>query len=397
MLNFSPFGGGASGTHWMVQTNFRLRAGSFALLFISVALDWYVKGATGAMWVMLALQFLLYPQLMYWRARRSKVPHETELRNLLIDSLLVGVWVALLQFALWPSFALWVGSTLNITVVRGWKGLRDGTLMFAAGILLSVLLFGLHFAQDTGWPTTLLLMFGLSFYLLALANASNNRNVKLRETREQLRLGEQAMQATNDMLEQRLAEIQTLQERLKEQALRDPMTGLFNRRYLDTIVPHELARCTREKLPLCLMMIDLDHFKNVNDTYGHQGGDEVLKVLSALLLASVRASDVACRYGGEEFLLLLPNMSAENAVSRAEEWRAAFAATAVNFAGTTIHATLSIGVALYPEEGSSVDELTRCADLALYRAKEQGRNRVVLFRAANAIQNLPAAASDCVI
>jgi diguanylate cyclase (GGDEF)-like protein len=397
MFNPSPFAGSKPGTHWMVQTNFRLRAGSFALLFVSVALDWYVKGATATMWVLLALQFLVYPQLMHWRARLSKVQHETEMNNLLIDSFLVGVWVALLQFALWPSFALWVGSTLNITVVRGWKGLRNGTCMFVAGILLSVLLFGWRFAPDTGLPTTLLLMFGLAFYLLALANASNNRNVKLRQTREQLRLGEQAMQASNAILEQRLAEIQILQDRLKEQALRDPMTGLFNRRYLDTIVPHELARCSREKLPLCVMMIDLDHFKTVNDTYGHQGGDEVLKALAELLLASVRASDVACRYGGEEFLLLLPNMSADNAVTRAEHWRAAFAATTVNFGGAAIQATLSIGIALYPEEGGTADELTRCADLALYEAKKRGRNRVVLFRAPNAIQNLPVPQQNCVI
>ena len=397
MRNLFLFVGKTSRAHWIVQTTHRLRTMSFALVFAGIAVDWYQKGASPLMWLLLALQFLVYPHLMFWRACRAKVAHAAEFDNLLIDSLLIGVWVAALQFSLWPSFALWLGSTLNITIIRGGKGLRDGTVMFVAGVLASVVLFGFHFAPQTGWPTTLLLMFGISAYLIAIGYASNNRNVKLRETREQLRLGEKALHASNDVLEQRLAEIQILQERLKEQAIRDPMTGLFNRRYLDTIVPHELARCEREKAPLCVMMIDLDHFKQVNDTYGHQGGDQVLKALASLLLDSVRASDVACRYGGEEFLLLLPNMSAEHAVTRAEQWRAAFEATTVNYGGTNIKATLSIGVALYPGEGASVDELTRCADLALYKAKAQGRNRVVLFSEQDSIQNSLGISPDCVI
>lgn len=230
-----------------MQTNHRLRALAFALVFTAVAMDWYQKGATPLMWSLLTLQFLVYPHLMYWRACRATVSQDAEFNNLLIDSLLIGVWVAALQFSIWPSFALWLGSTLNITIVRGGKGLRDGIILFTGGVLAWVALFGFRFAPESGLPATVLLMFGISAYLIAIGNASNNRNVKLRETREQLRLGEKALHASNDVLEQRLAEIQILQERLKEQALRDPMTGLFNRRYLDTIVPHELARCEREK------------------------------------------------------------------------------------------------------------------------------------------------------
>ncbi len=387
MRNLFPLAGSAPRPHWIVQTNYRLRALSFGTVFIAIALDWYGTGVSPLMWTMLALQFLIYPHLVYLRARWGNLSQETELNNLLVDSLLIGIWIPALQFAVWPSFGLWLGSTLNITIIRGVKGLRDGTLMFLAGVVGSVSVFGLHVATETGWPTTLLMMFSISVYLLAIANASNNRNASLRLTREQLRVNEQAMHASKDILEQRLAEIEVLQERLKEQTIRDPMTGLFNRRYLDTIVPHELARCERDKVPLCVMMIDLDHFKQVNDTYGHQGGDEVLKALARLLLESVRASDVACRFGGEEFLLLLPNMSAANAVMRAEQWRAAFAATTVSYGGTTISATLSIGVALYPEEGASVEELTRAADVALYQAKDQGRNRVVLHGGAEALSH----------
>jgi diguanylate cyclase len=220
---------------------------------------------------------------------------------------------------------------------------------------------------------------GTAAYLIATGNASSVRNHQLRAAREKLRLGEQALHATNDLLQHQLAEIQVLQDRLKEQAVRDPLTGLFNRRYLDTIVPHELARCARDGAPLCLMMMDIDHFKHVNDRHGHQGGDAVLTALATLLTDSVRVSDVVCRYGGEEFLLVLPNMAAPNALLRAEQWRAAVAATSVEFGGARIGATVSIGIACYPDDGCASDVLTRCADLALYRAKALGRNQAVLF------------------
>jgi diguanylate cyclase len=397
MRNLFPLAGKAASPHWIVQTDYALRTLSFMAFFVAMAFDWAVRGASPVLWGMLILQFLVYPHLVYWRARRAAQPHDAELSNLLLDSLLIGVWVGVLDFSLWPSFALWLCSTLNLTIIRGARGLRDAQILFLAGVLLSVTVFGFRFVPHTVWPTTFLLMFGISAYLIAIANASNSRNMQLRKTREQLRMGEQAMHANNEVLEQRLAEIEVLQERLKEQALRDPMTGLFNRRYLDTAVPAELARCEREQAPLALLMIDLDHFKRVNDTYGHQGGDAVLKALAALLLANVRASDVACRYGGEEFLLLLPATHCDAAIERAEQWRAAFAATTVDYEGTPIQATLSIGIACYPQDGKSIEDLTRCADQALYQAKEQGRNRVVLFRSPNPIQNPTISSPNCVI
>jgi diguanylate cyclase len=128
------------------------------------------------------------------------------------------------------------------------------------------------------------------------------------------------------------------------------------------------------------MMMDVDHFKRVNDTYGHPGGDEVLKMLSALLLEKARATDVPCRYGGEEFLLLLPGMTADIAMVRANQWRTGFAEKATVFGATSIQATMSVGVAVYPTHGETLQALTHCADLALYRAKEGGRNRVVMYQ-----------------
>jgi diguanylate cyclase len=359
---------------WSVRNNYVLRTASFFLVFIFLGLHLRTQDASITLWVLLAAQFLVMPHLQYWWAMRSAKPAVAELKNLLLDPLLFGMWVAALHFPLWPTFSVWIASTLNITINRGWKGMLQALVAFIVGVLGSIALFGFGFAPDTAWPTTTLAFLSTAGYLIITANASYVRNQQLRATREQLRLGEQALQ-------RQLAEIQILQAKLKEQAVRDPMTGLFNRRYLDTIVPHELARCARDGVPLCIMMMDIDHFKRVNDTYGHQGGDEVLKALASVLTDSVRVSDVACRYGGEEFLLLLPNMPVENALLRAEQWRAAFASTAVEFGGVTIRATVSIGIACYPDDGCTSDVLIRCADLALYRAKAEGRNRAVLFTA----------------
>lgn len=159
------------------------------------------------------------------------------------------------------------------------------------------------------------------------------------------------------------------------------MTGLYNRRYLDTTLARELARCERDGQPLSLMLIDIDHFKLVNDRHGHPAGDAVLKMLAAMLNEQARSGDVACRYGGEEFLLVLPNMPQDIALVRAEQWRADFAVATVLFDSLPLQATLSVGVATYPYHGNSPEELILCADRALYRAKSEGRNRVVLFAA----------------
>lgn len=380
-------------SHWFVLNNYRLRAVSFFLMFVGLIAEMWHRGSSAATWSLLALQFLVYPHVLYWRAMRAPEPHRAEVKNLFLDSFLIGIWVAAWGFPVWPTFTLWLASSLNITVSKGLKGLRFSTFAFLTGVLIAVAVFGFHFTPDTVWQTTAVMVIGISLYPLAIGNAAYARNQQLRATREKLRVGEQTLNSANQSLHEKLAEIQILQAQLKEQAIRDPLTGLFNRRYLDTIAKSEVARCAREEQPLCLMMMDIDHFKHVNDTYGHQGGDEVLKALAKLLSDSVRVSDVACRYGGEEFLLLLPNMPADIALLRAEQWRAAFEAITVHADGKEIKATLSIGISCYPNDGSSVDDLTRSADVALYRAKAEGRNRVVMCRA-NAPVDTKVACSD---
>ncbi|MFZ2266109.1 MAG: diguanylate cyclase [Azonexus sp.] len=190
---------------------------------------------------------------------------------------------------------------------------------------------------------------------------------------------EAQLRAANERLQNQLKEIEHLQVTLQEQAIRDSLTGCFNRRYLDETLERELSRARREGYPLALVILDLDHFKLINDTYGHQAGDEALKELAQRLHADIRQEDVLCRYGGEEFIVLMPRMPLAVAAQRAESWRQAIADIRVHFGNFELKFTTSAGVAAYPEHGKMADKLTQAADLALYLAKHEGRNRVEIY------------------
>ena len=166
---------------------------------------------------------------------------------------------------------------------------------------------------------------------------------------------------------------------LREQSIRDVLTGLYNRRYLDETLPREIARAKREGYPLAVIMVDIDHFKKVNDTYGHPAGDEVIRILGRILSEGAREGDVVCRYGGEEFVVALPRMDLDAAVARAEKWRLTAAEYCVTHGELEIRFSLSAGVANFPTHHADTDALLQCADSALYRSKNDGRNRVTLY------------------
>lgn len=171
-------------------------------------------------------------------------------------------------------------------------------------------------------------------------------------------------------------EVQALQEKLREQATHDALTGLYNRHYLEESLGRELMFAERHGHPVSVIMGDLDHFKAINDRYGHLGGDEVLRVFGDLMKCNSRGSDIYCRYGGEEFLLVLPGMAKENAIERAEQLCTMMAAAPVSYGESQIAVTASFGVATFPRDGRTSDELIAAADRALYAAKACGRNRV---------------------
>ncbi|MEN8209624.1 MAG: diguanylate cyclase, partial [Candidatus Fermentibacteria bacterium] len=188
------------------------------------------------------------------------------------------------------------------------------------------------------------------------------------------------IQEANQRLREQLSEIKTLQNELRRQAIRDPLTDLFNRRYLEEALERELSRAHREDTPLSILMLDIDHFKVFNDTYGHRAGDAVLRGLGKLLSRNTReGGDIACRYGGEEFVVVLINTSLQNASHRAEQFRSGFEAMLISVGENDLTATVSIGIAAFPVHGATGEEVLNVADRALYRAKEAGRNRVVVW------------------
>jgi diguanylate cyclase (GGDEF)-like protein/PAS domain S-box-containing protein len=168
-----------------------------------------------------------------------------------------------------------------------------------------------------------------------------------------------------------------LRETLRAQSIRDPLTGLFNRRYMEESLEREIPRAVRAHRPVSLVMLDIDHFKHLNDTFGHDAGDSVLKELGALIQKHVREGDIACRFGGEEFILILPDAKIEVALQRAEHIRAVIKSLPLEHnrqqLGTV---TVSLGIATYPDHGKESKVLLRMADEALYQAKKNGRDRV---------------------
>ena len=174
-------------------------------------------------------------------------------------------------------------------------------------------------------------------------------------------------------------ETKRLMETLRESSLSDPMTGLNNRRFLEEYVETLLAGVQRRKIGLSILMLDLDYFKMVNDTYGHDAGDAVLKALAKVLRQSVRSSDLLIRYGGEEFLIILQETVGAAADHVAETIRASVERMEVLTGGTRLKKTISIGVADFPSDSETFWQAVKFADVALYQAKERGRNRVVRF------------------
>ncbi|MBI4877120.1 MAG: diguanylate cyclase [Acidobacteria bacterium] len=170
-----------------------------------------------------------------------------------------------------------------------------------------------------------------------------------------------------------------LREHLRGQSIRDPLTGLFNRRYLEEGLTRELLGASREEHPLSVVMLDIDHFKRVNDVFGHDAGDAVLCQLAAFLQQQVRKGDFVCRYGGEEIVLVFPGSPSQNTADMAEKLRAGIRALRMEHRGQDLGAiTVSLGVAGFPDHGATAEALVRSADTALYQAKTQGRDRAVV-------------------
>lgn len=189
-------------------------------------------------------------------------------------------------------------------------------------------------------------------------------------------------------------EIAQLQARLREQSVRDALTGLFNRRYFEETTQRELHRCAREQLPLSMLVLDADHFKRINDRHGHAGGDAVLRAVATVLREFFRAQDIVSRYGGEEFVVVMPGIGCPVAQERAEQLRCRIAELPIDYEGQLIQVTMSIGVAWTADSTEPAAQLFKRADAAAYEAKRRGRNCVATIDTITPANDLPIKASS---
>lgn len=322
-------------------------------------------GAPLWLWGLLITQFYIYPHLLYWRARTARDQLRAEMPHLLLDCAASGAWAAALGFPTWLSFVLFACNNINFVAFYGGRA-GVPRLVGAMGLGAAVVwLSGLHYPlnPNTGVAATVLSMVALTLYLVAFGHTGHQRALAWRKSNLKLR--------------EQYQKISALQARLREQAVRDPLTGLYNRRHLGEVLEPELARCRAARSSLAVLLVDVDHFKCINDTRGHAVGDMVLQTLAQLMQRHVRAQDMVFRYGGEEFLLLLPDITLETATQRAEALRVAFGQTPLRVNGKDappLTVTLSCGVATFPLHADQGEALINCADQALYAAKRQGRN-----------------------
>jgi diguanylate cyclase (GGDEF)-like protein len=172
-----------------------------------------------------------------------------------------------------------------------------------------------------------------------------------------------------------------LRDELRRQAIHDPLTGLFNRRYLDETLPRELHLAQRRKVPLCIVMLDIDGFKQFNDSFGHSPGDSLLREFGRILRERLRKSDISCRYGGDEFVLVFPDSSIADTQERVEQIRVFIKDLQIHYDGQKVGMiTISAGIAQAPEHGTAESELLQAADEAMYIAKQAGGDRIAVYQ-----------------
>ncbi len=181
-----------------------------------------------------------------------------------------------------------------------------------------------------------------------------------------------------------------MRDQLHDQSVRDPLTGLFNRRHMTETLRKSINRSQQTGAPLSLIAVDVDHFKKFNDTHGHDAGDMVLRAVGSALEQGCDRDEIACRIGGEEFMLILPDNTPEDAMTRAEQIRQAVEAVSVRYGEKSLpRITISVGVSHYPAHGTMTQDLMRAADDALYTAKDNGRNQVQVARDHTASNETP--------
>jgi diguanylate cyclase len=329
----------------------RLRTLGLGLGALAVAGVFHQNGVGPLTWALLLFNGFLWPHLARLISSYSDDPQQAEMRNLLVDSAMGGLWVVLMQFNLLTSVLLLTMLAIDKISVGGWRFLRRSMAVGAAAGALAlaacVLLGDWAWRLDSTMPAVISALPMLAIYPLVISTSTHALASQVRRQNREL----------------------------ERRAAIDPATGLLNRPNWERAVVRELALAQRHGRPASLLMIDIDRFKEINDGYGHPAGDEVIRATARTIMACIRDGDVACRYGGDEFGILLANAGVQAALATAERLRARVAATV--FAGESgPSCTLSVGVAVASVDVPDARTWIERADAALYQAKTAGRDRV---------------------
>ncbi|PUA29359.1 MAG: hypothetical protein B0W54_01805 [Cellvibrio sp. 79] len=302
-------------------------------------------------WALWALNGFIWPHLAYFKALRSPTPFQTERRHLLFDSSSGGFWVAAMGFNPLASCMIIMMLWMNNIAAGGVRLFLKGVGSSLAGLIAGLLIFGWH----PNLESDQLIIFSCLPMLIAYPVAIGSITYRL------------------------AIQLHKQKELLKQLSRVDGLTGLYNRHYWETRVTDLMAMVKRTAQPLSLILLDVDHFKSINDTHGHLAGDQVLQQLARLLRLNLRESELLGRYGGEEFALVLPNTGKEAAYATAERLRRVVQVAHFNSdrGAGDLKCTISLGVASYHTGFQDYNDWFRAADGALYTAKEQGRNRTV--------------------
>ena len=322
-----------------------------ALGGVAIGTVLWTRGAHPLAWAALFVTALLWPHAAYALGRRGADPYRSELRSLTVDSALGGAWIAAMHFNLLPSVVLLAMLSMDKMAVGGARFLARTTAALALACLLVAAAGGFQAHPHTGFGEMLGTLPLLVVYPMTVGFITYRL---ARRVRDQNRL-------------------------LSEISRTDGLTRLLNRRYWEEAVADVFERCRHGGERACLLMLDIDHFKAINDRHGHPAGDEVIRRLGAILRDTLRQQDVPGRYGGEEFGIVLPDTRAAGAEAIAERVRKRIEAAVLSASG--IRATVSIGIAELDAADRDYSVWIAHADRALYAAKERGRNRSVRYAA----------------
>lgn len=334
-----------------VKRVYPARALGLGLGALAVGAAMYEQQTHWGYWLLWFINGFLWPHIAYLVAIGSRTPFLTEHRHLLLDSATGGFWVVAMGFNPLPSSMIIMMMWMNNIAAGGVKVFAKGVGTSLAGLTFALLIIGVELnLHTTEWIVYACLPM-LIVYPVAIGSITYRLAIQLHKQKELL---------------QRLSRA-------------DGLTGLYIRHYWESRVRDLLAQVRRHPQPLSLILLDVDHFKAINDTHGHSVGDQVLQQIALQLQANLRETELLGRYGGEEFALVLPNTGTDAALATAERLRRLIAQSGFceQEQAQPLNCTISLGVATWQEEFGDYAGWIRAADKALYQAKHQGRNTTV--------------------